>query len=83
MPLRLRLHALALLRGGRDVLRRGPVTAWEVCRLTVRRAWLDHLVSDRMFSRDALRASCEDLFPGARLEVLGGARGIGLVWDAP
>jgi hypothetical protein len=45
--------------------------------------WLDHLVSDRMFSREALQASCADLFPGARLEVLGGARGIGLVWDAP
>ncbi|HEX5288075.1 MAG TPA: class I SAM-dependent methyltransferase [Streptosporangiaceae bacterium] len=83
VPLRLRLHALALLRGGRDVLRRGPVTAWEVYRLTVKREWLDHLVSDRMFSRDALQASCADLFPGARLEVLGGARGIGLVWDAP
>jgi ubiquinone/menaquinone biosynthesis C-methylase UbiE len=83
VPLRLRLHALALLRGGRDVVRRGPATAWEIYRLTVRRAWLDHLVSDRMFRRDVLRASCDDLFPGARLDRFGGPREIGLVWDAP
>jgi SAM-dependent methyltransferase len=83
LPLRVRLHVMALLRLGRDLLARGPATAWETYRLTVRRAWLDHIVSDRFFSRAELERCCAELFPGARLDVLGGPRGIGLTWDAP
>jgi 2-polyprenyl-3-methyl-5-hydroxy-6-metoxy-1,4-benzoquinol methylase len=82
LPLRLRLHALALLQGGRNVVRRGPATAWRIYRLAVKREWLDHRVSDRPFSLNALRSSCADLFPGCRLETVGGA-GTSLIWDAP
>jgi len=37
----------------------------------------------RFFSREELERSCDCLFPGYRLDVLGGSRAIGLVWDAP
>jgi SAM-dependent methyltransferase len=83
LPLRARLHVMAVLRLGRNLPVRGPAAAWETYRLTVRRAWLDHIVSDRFFSRSELELCCADLMPGARLDILGGPRGIGLVWDAP
>ena len=83
MPLRPRLHALAIHRLGADLIRRGPATAWEIYRLSTRREWLDHRVTDRFFSREELQRSCETLFPGCRFDILGGPRGIGLVWDSP
>jgi hypothetical protein len=36
--------------------------------------------TDRPFSRDELLRRGQDLFPGCRFEILGGPRGIGLVW---
>jgi SAM-dependent methyltransferase len=81
VPLRPRLHALAGQALARNLVRRGPATAWQIYRLTTRPAWLDHRVSDRFFSREELVCCCGELFPGYRLDVLGGPRGIGLVWD--
>ena len=40
VPLRLRLHAMAVLRLGINLARRGPATAWEIYRLHTRRQWL-------------------------------------------
>jgi SAM-dependent methyltransferase len=82
-PLRARLHGLAVYRLATNLVRRGPVTAWEIYRLSTRRAWLDHRVTDRFFGRDELDRYCQALFPGYRLDILGGPRGIGLVWNAP
>jgi 2-polyprenyl-3-methyl-5-hydroxy-6-metoxy-1,4-benzoquinol methylase len=82
VPLRLRLHALALILAGMNVVRGRPATAWRIYRLQTTPEWLDHRVSDRPFSLGVLRRSCADLFPGARPEVIGGA-GTWLVWDAP
>ena len=62
--------------------RRGPSAAWEIYRLTTRKAWVDHLASDRFFSREELQRCCDDLFPGYRLDLLSGPR-VALVWDAP
>jgi 2-polyprenyl-3-methyl-5-hydroxy-6-metoxy-1,4-benzoquinol methylase len=81
VPLRPRLRAMAVLRFGASLLRRGPATAWEIYRLSTRRQWLDHLVSDRFFSREKLDQCCATLFPGCQLERLGGAV-IGLTWDS-
>lgn len=81
IPLRPRLHALAVAALAANLIRRGPGTAWEIYRLSTRREWLDHRVSDRFFSRDELVRCCAALFPGYRLDILGGPRGIGLVWD--
>ena len=83
VPLRPRLHALAVQKLSVNLVRRGPATAWEIYRLSTRREWLDHRVTDRFFSRDELERSCQSLFPGYRFDILGGPRGIGLVWDAP
>jgi SAM-dependent methyltransferase len=83
VPLRPRLHALAVQKLSVNLVRRGPATAWEIYRLSTRRVWLDHRVTDRFFSRDELERSCQSLFPGYRFDILGGPRGIGLVWDAP
>jgi ubiquinone/menaquinone biosynthesis C-methylase UbiE len=83
VPLRSRLHALAVISLGVNISRRGPATAWQIYRLSTRPAWLDHRVSDRFFSRSELERSCEHLFPGYRFDSLGGVRGIGLIWDAP
>jgi SAM-dependent methyltransferase len=83
VPLRPRLHALAVQKLSVNLMRRGPATAWEIYRLSTRREWLDHRVTDRFFSRDELERSCQSLFPGYRFDILGGPRGIGLVWDAP
>lgn len=38
-------------------------------------------MSDRFFTREELVRCCDALFPGHRLDVLSGPRGIGLVWD--
>jgi ubiquinone/menaquinone biosynthesis C-methylase UbiE len=83
LPLRPRLHALAAAKLARNLARRDPAAAWEIYRLSTRRAWLDHRVSDRFFTQAELERSCRALFPGYRLDILGGQRGIGLVWDAP
>jgi ubiquinone/menaquinone biosynthesis C-methylase UbiE len=83
VPLRPRLHGLAVQKLGADLVRRGPATAWEIYRLSTRGEWLDHRVTDRFFSREELERGCETLFPGYRFHILGGPRGIGLVWDAP
>jgi hypothetical protein len=80
LPLRLRLHVLALLRLGINLTRRRPAAAWQFYRLSVKRAWLDHMVSDQPFSRDELLRRGQDLFPGCRFDILSGPRGIGLVW---
>lgn len=81
VPLRPRLHAMAVLRLGTNLAKRGPATAWEIYRLHTRRAWLEHRVSDRFFSRQELEQCCATLFPGCRLEQLGGAL-VGLTWDS-
>lgn len=83
VPLRPRLHAMALQKLSVNLVRRGSATAWEIYRLSTRREWLDHRVTDRFFSRDELERSCQSLFPGYRFDILGGSRGIGLVWDKP
>jgi SAM-dependent methyltransferase len=80
VPLRPRLHAMAVLRFGANLAGRGPATAWEIYRLSTRREWLDHRVSDRFFSREELDQCCATLFPGGRLERLGGTV-VGLTWD--
>jgi ubiquinone/menaquinone biosynthesis C-methylase UbiE len=81
LPLRVRLHGLAVLRLGRDAARRGPGTAWELYRLSTRREWLDHLVTDRFFSREELQGCCDRLFPGYQLVPAPG--GTALTWNAP
>lgn len=83
IPLRVRLQVLAALRFGAGLVRDKPAVAWERYRLSTRPAWLDHLVSDRFFSRRELERCCAEEFAGYRFDVLGGPRGIGLVWDAP
>ena len=57
VPLRLRLHGLAMRNLGANLASRGPATAWEIYRLSTRRAWLDHRVTDRFFSRLELERS--------------------------
>ena len=81
VPLRPRLRAMAVLRFGVNLGGRGPATAWEIYRLSTRRQWLDHRVSDRFFSREELDQCCAALFPGGRLERLGGTV-VGLTWDS-
>jgi SAM-dependent methyltransferase len=81
VPLRSRLHAMAILRFGANLARRGPATAWKIYRLHTRRQWLDHRVSDRFFSREELEHCCATLFPGSQIERLGGTV-IGLTWDS-
>jgi 2-polyprenyl-3-methyl-5-hydroxy-6-metoxy-1,4-benzoquinol methylase len=81
VPLRPRLRGMAVLRFGANLVRRGPATAWEIYRLSTRREWLDHLVSDRFFSREELDECCAALFPGYQLERLGGSI-VGLTWDS-
>jgi len=82
VPLRPRIRLMAALRLGVSLPRRGPSAAWEIYRLTTRKAWVDHLASDRFFSREELQRCCDDLFPGYRLDLLSGPR-VALVWDAP
>ena len=59
VPLRPRLHGLAVQKLGADLVRCRPATAWEIYRLSTRREWLDHRVTDRFFSREELERSCE------------------------
>lgn len=80
VPLRVRLHGMAVLRFGTNLVRRGPAIAWEIYRLQTRKEWMDHRVSDRFFSREELEQCCAALFPGCRLARLGGTV-IGLTWD--
>lgn len=80
VPLRPRLHAGAVLRLGTGLVRRGPASAWEIYRLSTRREWLDHRVSDRFFSPEELQQCCATLFPGCKMEGLGGSV-VGLTWD--
>ena len=68
------------MRLGRNLARRGRATAWEIYRLSTRREWLDHRVSDRFFSPVELEQCCATLFPGCRMDRLGGTV-IGLTWD--
>lgn len=81
VPLRSRLHAMAGLDLAANLVRRGPGTAWQIYRLSTGRAWHDHRVSDRFFSREELIRCCDALFPGCRLDILGSPRSIGLIWD--
>ena len=81
VPLRPRLHAGAVLRFRANLARLGPATAWELYRLSIRREWLDHRVSDRFFSREELDQCCATLFPGCQRERLGGTI-VGLTWDS-
>jgi len=81
VPLRPRLHAGAVLRLGTNLVRRGPATAWEIYRLSTRREWLDHRVSDRFFRPEELEQCCATLFPGCKMEPLGGTV-VGLTWDS-
>ena len=81
VPLRPRLHAGAVLRFRANLARLGPATAWEIYRLSTRREWLDHRVSDQFSSREELDRCCATLFPGCQLEPLGGTI-IGLTWDS-
>jgi SAM-dependent methyltransferase len=81
VPLRARLHGQAILRLGLNTVRRGPATAWEIYRLSTRRHWIDHRVTDRFFSPEELERTSAALFPGRRLVVT--PRGVALIWDAP
>lgn len=81
VPLRSRLHGQAILRLGMSIVRRGPTTAWEIYRLSTRRHWLDHRVTDQFFSPEELEQTSAALFPGRRL--VSTPRGVALVWDAP
>jgi hypothetical protein len=81
VPLRPRLHAGAVLRLGTNLVRRGPATAWEIYRLSTRKEWLDHRVSDRFFSRAELEQCCATLLPGGKIERLGGTV-LALTWDS-
>jgi SAM-dependent methyltransferase len=85
VPLRPRLHVGAALQLAKNLARhrRDAATAWEIYRLQTSRSWLDHRVSDRFFTRDELERCCRSLFPGYRIDILGGERGIGLTWDSP
>jgi SAM-dependent methyltransferase len=71
VPLRPRLHAGAVMRLATN-LARGRATAWEIYRLSTRREWLDHRVSDRFFSPEEREQCCATLFPGCRMDRLGG-----------
>jgi SAM-dependent methyltransferase len=79
VPLRPRLHAGAVMRLATN-LARGRATAWEIYRLSTRKEWLDHRVSDRFFSPEELEQCCATLFPGCRMDRLGGTV-MGLTWD--
>jgi SAM-dependent methyltransferase len=81
VPLRPRLHGVAVLRLAANLVQRGPAIAWEIYRLHTRREWLDHRVTDRFSSREELVRCCAALFPGCQLEPLGGAV-VGLSWES-
>jgi SAM-dependent methyltransferase len=82
VPLRPRLHAGAVMRLGTNLARHGPATAWEIYRLSTRREWLDHRVTDRFFTPALLDQCRAALLPGSTTERLGGTI-TGLTWDCP
>jgi hypothetical protein len=82
VPLRWRLHGLAVQRFRLNCLRRGPAIAWEIYCLSTG-AWLDHRVSDRFFSPEQLDTICRSVFPGHERHILGRAGAVAVVWDAP
>jgi SAM-dependent methyltransferase len=82
VPLRWRLHGLAICQFGPDLVRRGPVVAWEVYRLSTG-AWLDHRVSDRFVSREEFEQACRAVFPACEVLDLGGRTRPAMIWDAP
>jgi SAM-dependent methyltransferase len=82
VPLRWRLHGLAIYQFGPRLARRGPVVAWEVYRLSTG-AWLDHRVSDRFVSREEFEQACRAVFPACQVVDLGGPTRPAMIWDAP
>jgi SAM-dependent methyltransferase len=82
VPLRWRLHGLAICQFGPGLVRRGPVIAWEVCRLSTG-AWLDHRVSDRFASREEFEQACRAVFPACEVLDRGGPTRPAMIWDAP
>ncbi len=82
LPLRWRLHGLAVQLLVHNLFCRGPATAWEIYRLSTGE-WLDHRVSDRFFSREQLTQICQSVFPACELRPWAGPRAVAVVWDAP
>jgi hypothetical protein len=62
LPLRWRLHGLAVQKLVLNLYRRGPAAAWKIYRLSTG-AWLDHRVSDQFFTREQLEQACRSVFP--------------------
>jgi SAM-dependent methyltransferase len=82
VPLRWRLHGLAICQFGSRLVRRGPAVAWEIYRLSTG-AWLDHRVSDRFVSREEFEQACGAVFPACEVRDLGGPTRPAMIWDAP
>lgn len=82
VPLRWRLHGLAICQFGSGLVRRGPAAAWEIYRLSTG-AWLDHRVSDRFVSREEFEQACGAVFPACEVRDLGGPTRPAMIWDAP
>jgi SAM-dependent methyltransferase len=61
--------------------RRPPGQAWELLRLNLDRAWLDHLTSDRFLSPQQFADRYGEVFPGATFTDLYRARTI--CWEQP
>jgi SAM-dependent methyltransferase len=81
VPLRWRLHGLAVCQFGPGLVRRGPAVAWEIYRLSTG-AWLDHRVSDRFVSREEFEQACRAVFPACDVRDLGGPTRPAMIWDA-
>jgi hypothetical protein len=81
LPLRPRLHTMAICRLAVNLIRRRPVTARQTCRLQTHRPRLEYLVTDRSCSRKELGRCCAMLLPGCRREIQCESRRIGLAWD--
>lgn len=82
LPLRWRLHGLAVQMLVLNLYRRGPAAAWEIYQVSTG-AWLDHRVSDRFFTREQLEQACQSVFPACEFRSWGGPRAIAVIWDAP
>lgn len=82
VPLRWRLHGLAICQFGSRLVRREPAVAWEIYRLSTG-AWLDHRVSDRFVSREEFERACGAVFPACEVRDLGGRTRPAMIWDAP
>ncbi len=48
-----------------NLIRRGPVTAWQTYRPQTHRPWLDHLISDRFPAGKSWTAAVRRYFPAA------------------